>query len=180
MGWATCLERTMAPPRQRQAASPWHQSTWWWWWSPPGWVAVLWCFPRKSTCAVPRPLCPCACGWLPPAADPATRAVAWARLPCPRAQRRCREGALMAGGGSGEEDAGGVTKCHSMWPGGCATIGGCGGGAREQEAGSRGWSPGASQRRANVLCRCRAGWCWAVVAQRPGPPGAPVACMYAG
>ena len=25
LGWATCLERTMAPPRQRQAASPWHQ-----------------------------------------------------------------------------------------------------------------------------------------------------------
>ena len=52
----------------------------------------------------------------------------------------------MAGGGSGEEDAGGTAKCHTRWPGGCATIGGCGGGVREQEAGSRGWSPGALAR----------------------------------
>jgi hypothetical protein len=77
-----------------------------------------------GTCAVPRQFCICVCGCRLLPILP--RAVAWARLPCPRAQRWCCEGALMAGGGSGEEDAGGTAKCHTRWPGGCATIGGCG------------------------------------------------------
>ena len=63
------------------------------------------------------------CLWVLPAADPAARAVAWCRLPCPWAQRQCPEGAHGRGrrrrGGRG-----GATKCHTRWPGGCATIGG--------------------------------------------------------